>query len=421
MKRQIVEQYKYARERYHKFGIDTEQAIKRLAQTSHSIHCWQGDDVRGFEYENTKLSGGIQVTGNYPGRARTIDELRQDLETALSLIPGKHRINLHAIYGDFGDKRVERNEIGIEHFQSWVDWAKDKKIGLDFNATLFSHPLSEDGFTLSNKNKKIRDFWIEHVQRSREIAVYFGRLLKKPAVHNLWIPDGMKDICVDRIGYRGLLKESLDKIYAKKYPEKFLIDSVEPKLFGIGSESFVAGSFEFYLSYALKNGLILCLDLGHFHPTESIADKISSLLLFMKGILLHISRGVRWDSDHIPLFDDTIRELFGEIIRCDALSRIYIGLDYFDATLNRIGAWVLGARSVQKALLYTLLEPVKILKNSEERKDYIFRLGMYEGLKTFPFSAVWDYFCFISDVPPDPEWLGEIKKYEKNVLSRRKD
>ncbi len=420
MKNKLIEQYRYAREKYHKFGIDTEQAIKRLAQISLSIHCWQGDDIKGFETQGSGLSGGIQVTGNYPGRASNISELRKDLTMALSLIPGRHRINLHAIYGDFGDKKIERNEIGIEHFQSWIDWAKEKKLGLDFNATLFSHPLSEDGFTLSSKNKNIRDFWIEHVRRAREIATYFGRALRMPAVHNLWIPDGMKDICVDRIGYRSLLKDSLDKIYSKKYPEKFLKDSLEPKLFGIGSESFVTGSFEFYLSYALKNDLMLCLDLGHFHPTESIADKISSLLLFIKGILLHISRGVRWDSDHIPLFDDTLRELFSEIVRCDALSRIYIGLDYFDATLNRIGAWVLGARSVQKALLYALLEPIKILKDSEERKDYISRLGIYEGTKTLPFSAVWDYFCFISNVPLDPDWLGTIKKYEKTVLSRRK-
>ncbi|MEO0216236.1 MAG: L-rhamnose isomerase [candidate division WOR-3 bacterium] len=421
MKNKVIEQYRYAQERYQKFGIDTEQVIKKLARISLSIHCWQGDDVKGFEMQGSPLSGGIQVTGNYPGRARNILELRQDLAMALSLIPGRHRINLHAIYGDFGDKKIERNEIGIEHFQSWVDWAKERKLGLDFNATPFSHPLSEDGFTLSSKNKKIRDFWIEHVRRSREIAAYFGRELKMPAVHNLWIPDGMKDICVDRIGYRSLLKDSLDKIYSKKYPEKFLRDSLEPKLFGIGSESFVTGSFEFYLSYALKNDLMLCLDLGHFHPTESIADKISSLLLFIKGILLHISRGVRWDSDHIPLFDDTLRELFSEIIRCDALSRIYIGLDYFDATLNRIGAWVLGARSVQKALLYALLEPIKMLKKFEERKDYISRLGIYEALKTLPFSAVWDYFCFISNVPLDPDWLGAIKKYEQNILSKRKD
>lgn len=421
MKKKIIEQYKYARDRYYMFGLDTEWVIKKLAQISLSIHCWQGDDVKGFETQNSILTGGIQVTGNYQGRARNIAELRQDLEMALSLIPGRHHINLHAIYGDFKNKKVERNEIGIEHFQSWIDWAKDKKLGLDFNATLFSHSLSDDGFSLSSKNKKIRDFWIEHVCCCREIAAYFGRVLKKPAIHNLWIPDGMKDICIDRVGYRNLLKNSLDKIFSKKYQQKFLKDSLEPKLFGIGSESFVVGSFEFYLSYALKNDLLLCLDLGHFHPTESIADKISSLLLFIKGVLLHISRGVRWDSDHIPLFDDTLKELFSEIIRCDALSRIYIGLDYFDATLNRIGAWVLGARAIQKALLYALLEPTKILKDYEERKDYVSRLSIYEGLKVMPFSAVWDYFCLVSDVPLDPDWLSVIKKYEKNVASKRKN
>ncbi len=421
MRKQIIEQYKYARDRYHRFGIDTEWVIKKLAQISLSIHSWQGDDVKGFETQNSILTGGIQVTGNYQGRARNIAELRQDLEMALSLIPGRHHINLHAIYGDFKNKKVERNEIGIEHFQSWIDWAKDKKLGLDFNATLFSHSLSDEGFTLSSKNKKIRDFWIEHVCCCREIAAYFGRVLRKTAIHNLWIPDGMKDICIDRVGYRSLLKNSLDKIFSKKYPEKFLKDSLEPKLFGIGSESFVVGSFEFYLSYALKNDLLLCLDLGHFHPTESVADKISSLLLFIKGVLLHISRGVRWDSDHIPLFDDTLKELFSEIIRCNSLSRIYIGLDYFDATLNRIGAWVLGARAVQKALLYALLEPTRILRDYEERKDYVSRLGIYEGFKVMPFSAIWDYFCLVSDVPLDPDWLSVIKKYEKNVASKRKN
>ncbi|MCX7995466.1 MAG: L-rhamnose isomerase [candidate division WOR-3 bacterium] len=421
MKRKIIQAYKCAREKYQKFGINTDLVIKKISKMSLSIHCWQGDDVRGFEVHGSELSGGIQVTGNYPGRARNIDELRQDIEKALSLIPGRHRVNLHSIYGDFSNKKVDRNEIGIEHFKSWVDWAKDKKIGLDFNATLFSHPFSIDGFTLSSKDEKIRKFWIEHVQCCREIAAYFGKALNNPSIHNLWIPDGMKDVCIDRIGYRSLLKDSLDKIFSKKYPEKFLKDSLEPKLFGIGSESFVTGSFEFYLSYALKNNLMLCLDLGHFHPTESVADKISSLLLFMKGILLHISRGVRWDSDHIPLFDDTLKELFSEIVRCNGLSKTHIGLDYFDATLNRVGALVLGARSVQKAILYALLEPVKILKNFEEKKDYLARLGTYESLKTMPFSAVWNYFCFISDVPSDPDWLQEIKTYDTKILTRRKN
>uniref|UniRef100_A0A7C6AER0 L-rhamnose isomerase n=1 Tax=candidate division WOR-3 bacterium TaxID=2052148 RepID=A0A7C6AER0_UNCW3 len=419
MRKNIKDQYRFARDSYGKLGVDTDSAINRLKDKSISLHCWQGDDVAGFEPKRRGLSGGIQVTGNYPGRARNISELKQDLELALCLIPGKNRVSLHAIYGDFGEEPVERNEIKIDHFQTWIEWARQKNLAIDFNSTLFSHPWSENGFTLSSKNNEIRRFWVEHIVCCRKIAEEIGKKLNQPVIHNLWIPDGMKDVCIDRIGYRRLLLNSLNEIFKKNYNKKFLKDALEPKLFGIGTETYVVGSFEFYLGYALKNNLMLCLDLGHFHPTESVADKISSLLLFMKEIYLHISRGVRWDSDHIPIFDDTLKDLFLEIVRSDALNRVHIGLDYFDATLNRVGAWVVGARAVQKAILYALLEPKRKLLEYEVKKDYLSRLCLYENLKTMPFNGVWDYYCLISDVPLEPDWLIEIHKYEKTVLSKR--
>jgi L-rhamnose isomerase len=405
---------------YKRIGVDTDRAIDKVLNKPISLQCWQGDDVVGFETQKGSLSGGIQITGNYLGRARNISELKQDLDMALSLVPGKNRVNLHAIYGDFRNQNIGRNQIKFEHFQTWVDWAKKNRIGLDFNATLFSHQFSESGFTLASKDKKIRDFWIEHTIRCRDIASKMGKILKKTVIHNLWIPDGMKDICIDRIGYRRLLKNSLDKIFKIKYSKGTLKDALEPKLFGIGSETYVTGSFEFYLGYALENNLMLCLDLGHFHPTESVADKISSLLLFMKEICLHISRGVRWDSDHIPIFDDTLRELFLEIVRCDGLDRVHISLDYFDATLNRIGAWVLGARAVQKALLYALLEPRKEFLSQEEKGNYFARLNIYESLKTMPFGSVWNYLCYKSDVPQDLNLPDNIYRYETNVLKKRR-
>lgn len=414
------EGYRIAREKYARLGVDTDAALKKLAEKSVSLHCWQGDDVGGFERTCATLSGGgIQVTGNYLGKARNVDELRMDMEKALSLIPGRHRVNLHAMYGEFGGKLVERDQIELEHFADWIEWAKSKKLGLDFNATLFSHPKASSGFTLSSKDPKIRNFWIEHVKRSREVAAQMGRELGSPCIHNLWIPDGMKDFCVDRGGYRATLKESLDEIYSVKYDPRYLKDSVESKLFGIGSESYVVGSHEFYLGYAFLHNLMVCLDLGHFHPTESVADKISSILQFSKELLLHTSRGVRWDSDHVIVFDDQLREVAHEIVRNKALKRVHIALDFFDASINRVGAWVAGARATMIALLYALLEPTEKLVEFEEAGSYFARLALLDELKTMPFGAVWDYYCLMSNVPVGDSWVSDVFQYEKNVLNKR--
>ncbi len=420
MKDKIERYYSNANNQYLEFGIDTDKILSQLKEIQISIPCWQGDDVGGFEKPNAEISGGgIQATGNYPGKARTISELRQDFEKVLSLVPGSHRFSLHESYGDFGGKFVERNEVIPEYFQSWIDWAKDINIKLDFNSTLFSHPKSNDGFTLSSKNKEIREFWIEHVKKCREISAEMGKQLGSSCIHNLWIPDGMKDIPVDRSGHRILLKESLDEILKKKYPDSQMIDSLEGKLFGIGSEAYVVGSHEFYLSYAIANNTLLTIDTGHFHPTESVGDKISAILPFVKGILLHISRGIRWDSDHVPILNDEIIQLAEEIVRGRQMERIHLALDFFDASINRIGAWVIGARATQKSILYALLQPIDLLQEYEDNRQYFQRLALLEECKTLPFGAVWDYFCLSNDVPIGKEWIKEIESYENRILNSR--
>jgi len=419
--RGIEDAYEAARELYAKLGVDADKAIKTLESISLSLHCWQGDDVRGFEKPEARLEGGgLQVTGNYPGRARTIDELRLDLSKAYSLIPGHHRLNLHAIYGEFGRKPVDRDEIGPEHFKGWVEWAKAESLKLDFNATCFSHPKADSGFTLSSKDKNIREFWIEHVRRCRAISAFMGRELQSLCIHNLWIPDGSKDAPFDRWTHRALLKESLDKIFEMEYSPKEMKDSVESKLFGIGSESYVVGSHEFYMGYVISKNIMLCLDLGHFHPTESVADKISAILQFSSELLLHFSRGVRWDSDHVVILNDELKAVCEEIVRSGALGRVHIALDFFDASLNRIGAWVIGARAVLKGLLLALLEPQPRLKDSEERGDFFSRLALMEEAKTMPFGTVWDFYCLKNDVPSGESWIEEIKRYEAEVTSKRK-
>jgi L-rhamnose isomerase len=416
----IEKAYRQAQELYADFGVDTEHALHRLKKISISLHCWQGDDVGGFEKPDAALSGGgLQVTGNYPGKARTVKELRMDLQQAFALIPGLHRLNLHAIYGEFSGHPVDRNEISAEHFKGWVDWAGQEKLKLDFNATCFSHPKAVSGFTLSSREKSIRKFWIEHVKCCRKISVFMGRELGSPCLHNLWIPDGSKEVPADRWKYRSLLKESLDEIYEVEYSPQQMKDSLESKLFGIGSESFVVGSHEFYLAYALVKRKIVCLDLGHFHPTESIADKISAILQFMPGIVFHFSRGVRWDSDHVVVLNDEILAVAEEIVRCQALDKAHIALDYFDASLNRVGAWVAGARAALKAFLVALLQPESSLRAADHAGNTFERLALREESKAMPYGAVWDYHCLQMNAPPGGEWIGDIRKYEKDVLSKR--
>ena len=408
-----------AKEMYAAIGVDVEQALTALTEVPISLHCWQGDDVGGFEPTAGALGGGLAVTGNYPGKARSIDELRQDLEHALGLLPGNHRVNLHAMYGDFGSQPVDRDAIEVAHFQSWIDWCASQNIGMDFNPTCFGHSKADDGFTLSSPDSGIRDFWIEHCKRSRAIAAEAGRKLGSAAVTNVWIPDGMKDLPVDRQSYRQRLADSLDSIFAEKLDPAHNIDAVECKLFGIGSESFVVGSHEFYFGYAQKNQTALCLDAGHFHPTESIADKISSVLMYVPELLLHVSRGVRWDSDHVVLFDDATQQIMQELVRCDALPRTHIGLDFFDASINRIAAWAIGSRAAQKSLLLALLEPRQALREAEVSGDYTTRLALLEQAKALPWSAVWDEFCRRNDAPTELELLGKVKDYEKAVLAKR--
>lgn len=409
--------YPLAKERYAEFGVDTEAAIQKLGTLPVSLHCWQGDDVGGFEHAGRSPGGGIAVTGNYPGKARTADELRSDLEKALSLIPGTHRVNLHACYGEFGKKPADRNEIEPAHFQNWIQWAKHHGLGLDFNPTYFAHPLAEDGFTLSHRSKKVRKFWIEHGKRSREIGAAMGRALGSSTVTNFWIPDGSKDTPADRLSPRERLADSLDEMFAK--PLKGGVDAVEPKLFGIGSESYVVGSAEFYLGYAITRKKLLCLDAGHFHPTEGIADKISSVLQFVPEVLLHVSRGVRWDSDHVVVFNDDLLAITREVVANGFLKRVRLGLDYFDASINRIAAWVIGTRALQRALLAALLEPTKALQETEASGDYTSRLALQEELKALPAGAVWEEFCERKNVAVGAAWVAEVRAYEEAVLSHR--
>jgi L-rhamnose isomerase len=411
--------YELARQRYAELGIDTDAALRRLEAIALSLHCWQGDDVGGFENSGAALGGGLAVTGCYPGKARSADELRRDLEQALALLPGKHRVNLHASYAETAGRRVERNELGPEHFAHWVSWAKEHKLGLDFNPTYFAHRLAADGFTLAHPDAGIRRFWIEHGIACRKIGASFGQQLSTPCITNVWIPDGFKDTPVDRTGPRERLRQSLDALFAEPIDPRHNRDAVEPKLFGIGSESYVVGSHEFYLGYALRHQKILCLDAGHFHPTETIADKISSVLCWVDEVLLHVSRGVRWDSDHVVTLTDDLHAIAAELVRGNYLERAHIGLDFFDASINRIAAWVIGARATLKALLAALLEPVDTLRTQEQAGDYTGRLAWLEESKTLPLGAVWDYLCLRQDVPLGPGWLNEVRAYEKNVLSQR--
>jgi len=414
----IPKAYQLASEQYAAHGVDTTRALKQLAAIRLSLHCWQGDDVAGFEPRRGNL-GGVLPTGNYPGRARTPEELRTDLAKALSLIPGRHRVNLHAIYAETRARPADRDELAPQHFADWVVWARAHKLGLDFNGTFFSHPLAESGRTLSHPDRAIRRFWIDHARACRRIGAFMGRQLKTPCVTNIWVPDGSKDTPADRKRPRELLRQSLDEIFKESYRPAHNLDALEGKLFGLGSEAYVAGSHDFYLAYAVAHHKLLCMDTGHFHPTESVADKLSAVLSQLPQVLLHVSRGVRWDSDHVVTLTDDIRSLAEEIVRGDYLPRVHIGLDFFDASINRVAAWVIGARAMLQALLIALVEPTATLRRLELQRDFTARLALMEELKSLPFGAVWDYYCCRQDVPANHAWMREIKTYEAAVQSKR--
>lgn len=414
----IHDAYQLAKTQFAHQGIDTEAVLAQLNDIAISVHCWQGDDVRGFENPEQALSGGIQATGNYLGRARTPQELRQDLDMAFRLIPGKKRLNLHAIYLE-AEQPVSRDKIEPKHFANWVEWAKQTQTGLDFNPSCFSHPLSEDGMTLSHPDAAIRQFWIDHCKASRRVSEYFGKELGTPSVMNIWVPDGMKDLPFDRLGPRKRLMESLDEIIAEPIDTRFHKDAVESKLFGIGTEAYTVGSNEFYMGYAATRNILLCLDAGHFHPTEVISDKISACSLYVNEFLLHVSRPIRWDSDHVVLLDDETQAIANEIVRHQMLDRVNIGLDFFDASINRIAAWVIGTRNMRKALLKALLEPHAQLKQAEDQRDFTSRLALMEESRSSQWAAVWDYYCLINDVPVGPDWLNQVKHYETTVLQGR--
>jgi L-rhamnose isomerase len=424
-----------ARERYAELGVDADAALARLAAVPVSLHCWQGDDVGGFEHlagpassaasgepiAAEPVGGGLAVTGNHPGKARTPDELRADLAKALSLVPGRHRVNLHASYGDFAGApaRVDRDAVEPSHFARWIDWAKERGLGLDFNPTYFAHPLAAAGWTLAHPDPGVRAFWVRHGQACRRIGAAMGAALGSPCVTNVWVPDGYKDTPADRLAPRRRLWESLDAVFAERFDPRHLLDAVEPKLFGIGSESYVAGSHEFYLGYAIRRGVVMTLDTGHYHPTESVADKLSAVMLSVDRVLLHVSRGVRWDSDHVVTLSDDLLAIAQELVRGDFLGRVHLGLDYFDASINRVAAWVIGTRNLLKALLAAMLEPTETLRQAEAAGDYTTRLAMLEECKTLPLGAVWDYFCLRADVPADGRWLAEVQAYERDVLAKR--
>jgi len=418
--KKIEKRYDAAKEQYAAIGVDAGRAIAALERISVGMHCWQGDDCGGFERSGGELGGGLAVTGNYPGRARTPDELRADLDKALSLIPGTHRLNLHAMYAETGGARVDRNQLAPEHFSRWIDWAKSKNMGMDFNPTYFAHPKAADGFTLSHCDAGIRSFWIEHGVACRRIGAAFGKALGKTCITNFWIPDGFKDIPADRKEPRERLLNSLDTIFMEQVDPSQNRDALECKLFGIGSESYVVGSHEFYMGYAVKHNKLLCLDTGHFHPTEAVSDKISSVLFWIDEVLLHVSRGVRWDSDHVVILSDELNYIAEEIVRGGFLNRVRIGLDYFDASINRVAAWAIGARNMLKALLIALLQPVETLRALELARDFTGRLALMEELKTMPFGAVWDFYCLSKDVSAAADWMNEIKNYERDVTSKRK-
>ena len=411
----IKQAYDLAVERYAAIGIDVEKVMDQLQKVQLSLHCWQADDVTGFE-STGELTGGIQATGNYPGKARNIDELRADILKAASLIPGNHRLNLHEIYGDFGGKFVDRDEVAPEHFESWMQWAAENNMKLDFNSTSFSHPKSGD-LSLSNPDEGIRSFWIEHTKRCRAVAEEMGKRQGDPCIMNLWVHDGSKDITVNRMKYRALLKDSLDQIFAQKYDN--MKDCIESKGFGIGLESYTVGSNDFYIGYAAQNQKIITLDTGHFHPTESVADKVSSMLLYVPELMLHVSRPVRWDSDHVTIMNDDTLDLCKEIVRCDALDRVHVGLDYFDASINRIGAYVIGSRATQKCMLQALLEPLAQLRQYEANGQGFQRLALLEECKSLPWNAVWDMFCLKNNVPVGESFIAEVEKYEAEVTSKR--
>jgi len=412
----IEQAYRLAVERYGELGVDPDAALSELAKVAISLHCWQGDDVRGFE--GGELGGGLVATGAYPGRARNADELRADLAKALSLLPGSHRVNLHAIYAEPNGK-VERDALGPEHFARWLDWSREHTPGLDMNPTFFSHRKADDGFTLASADEGIRRFWVRHGQACRRIAAHFARSLGGSCVHNIWIPDGYKDTPADRKAPRERLRASLDEVFSEPPETPGVLDSLEGKLFGIGTESYVVGSHDFYLGYAAANGMLLCLDMGHYHPTESVADKVSAVLAFVPGVLLHVSRGVRWDSDHVVTFDDATRAVAREVVRGGYLDRVHIGTDFFDASINRVAAWVIGVRSVLLALLSALLEPTDELREMELAGDFTGRLAMQEQLKALPLDAVWDYYCMTRGTPVRLAWLDEVRSYQRDVLEKR--
>jgi L-rhamnose isomerase len=417
--RQVERAFELAKERYAELGVDVDRALARLGDVAVSLHCWQGDDVGGFEGSGEAIGGGLAVTGSYPGRARTADELRSDLDRALALIPGSHRLNLHASYAETGGVRVERNELRPEHFRGWIDWARERKLGMDFNPTYFAHPRAADGLTLSHPDDRIRTFWIEHGIACRWIGAAIGEALGSPCITNVWVPDGSKDTPVDRRGPRERLARSLDAVFAEPIDPRLNRDAVEGKLFGLGSEAYVVGSHEFYLGYAVTRKTMLCLDAGHFHPTEVISDKISAVLMCLDEVLLHVSRGVRWDSDHVVTLGDELVAIAQEVVRGDYLDRVHFGLDFFDASINRVAAWVVGTRNMLRALLIALVEPTALLREAEAAGDFTARLALMEELKTLPFGAVWDYHCLARDVPVGPDWLAEVRAYERDVLSGR--
>lgn len=415
-----IRTYESARDAYKEIGVDTDAALQRLAKIPISIHCWQGDDVGGFERPSAILSGGgIQVTGNYPGKARSIAQLRDDLEKVFSLVPGPHRLNLHASYGEFGQTFIDRDAIEPDHYKGWVEWARHLGIGIDFNGTFFSHPMADSGYTLSSKDPIVRNFWIEHAKRCRSIAAWIGRQLGTPCILNTWIPDGAKDSTVDKMGYRTILKESLDEIFSICYPRSDMRDALETKLFGIGSEAFVVGSHEFYMNYAARNHKMLCIDMGHFHIEEDISDKLSAILLFDDEVLMHVSRPMHWDSDHVVLFNDKVRNVAEELVRSGKLEKVHIGLDYFDVSINRIGAWVTGARSMRKALLFALMQPQHTLLEYEQTGNGYAKMALLESLHTMPFGAVWETYCEKLNTSSDLEVIDEVLAYERDVLKER--
>lgn len=417
--RQIEQAFALASERYAQQGVDVDRALARLQTIPISLHCWQGDDLGGFENAGAAPGGGLAVTGNYPGKARTPSELRSDVERALSLIPGPHRLNLHASYAETGGRRIDRDALEPSHFQGRIDWAKRQGLGLDFNPTFFAHPLAADGFTLAHRDDAVRQFWVRHGIACRHVGAAIGADLGSPCLTNVWVPDGIKDTPIDRKGPRERLADSLDAIFAGDLDPAHNLDAVEGKLFGIGSESYVAGSHEFYLGYAITRRKVLCLDAGHFHPTEAVADKLSSVLQYLDRVLLHVSRGVRWDSDHVVTLTDDLHAIAQELVRGDYLGRVHVGLDFFDASINRVAAWVIGTRAALKALLAALLEPIERLREAESSGNFTARLALLEEAKTLPLGAVWEMYCRRQGVPPDGAWLAEVKAYERDALSQR--